>query len=82
MPRRQDVGILNGTVAEVVLGMDAHHRGLDAKVDVLGHEHHTRLGVQRLQGERGGEDGVVVTVTGQILGQGDVQLLCLEKQAS
>ena len=61
-PGVEHVGIFDGLVAVVVLGVHADDRGLDAQVDVLGHQRDARFVVQRLQRQRLREDGVVGAV--------------------
>ena len=61
----EQVGVLDGLVAVVVLGVHADDRRLDAQVDVLRHQRHARLRVLALQRERVREDRVVGAVAGQ-----------------
>ena len=63
-PGVEEVGVLDRPVAVVVLGVHADDRGLDAQVDVLGHQRDARFGVLRLQRQRLREDGVVGAVPG------------------
>ena len=62
--RVEHVGVFDGLVAVVVLGVYADHGGLDAQVDVLGHQRDARLMVQRLQRQRLRQDRVVRAVPG------------------
>ena len=61
-PGVEHVGVFDGLVAVVVLGVHADHRCLDAQVDVLGHQRDARLVVQRLQRQGLRKDGVVGAV--------------------
>ena len=79
--RVEEVGVLDGLVAVVVLGVHADDRRLDAQVDVLRHQRHARLRVLALQRHGVREDRVVGAVTGQRVGQPGRHLSCLEEQA-
>src|ERR1039457_3840066 len=47
----EHVGVFDGLVAVIVLGVHAHDRGLDAQIDVLGHQRDPRLRHLPLQRE-------------------------------
>ena len=79
---REQVGILDGLVARVVLGVHADDRRLDAQIDVLGHQRDPGVGEFLLQRERVGEKGVVGAVARDAFRQRGFEQLRLEKQPS
>ena len=76
----EHVGVFDGLVAVVVLGVHADDRGLDAQIDVLGHQRDARPRLLALQRQRLPEDQVVGAEPGQPLGQAAGELAGLEEQ--
>ena len=79
---REQIRILDGLVARVVLGVNADDSGLDAQVDVFGHQRDASIGEFLLQRERVGEQDVVGAVAGDSFRQCGFEQLGLEKEAS
>mmetsp|Transcript_6769 Transcript_6769/g.28486 ORF Transcript_6769/g.28486 Transcript_6769/m.28486 type:complete len:567 (-) Transcript_6769:681-2381(-) len=76
----EQVGVFQRLVVAVVLRRQAQGAGLDAHVDVLGHQHDLAARVVRLQCLNDAEDLVVRLALRQALGQGRVDQLGLEEE--
>src|SRR6187551_359063 len=62
-PGVEHIGIFDGLVAVIVLGVHADDRGLDSKVDVLGNQRYSRVMVESLKRKGLRKDGVVGAMT-------------------
>ena len=79
-PLDEQVGILDGLVARVVLGLHADDRRLDPQIDVLGHQRDPGGREFLLQRQGVGENGVVRPMAGQAVRQHRFELLRLKEQ--
>ena len=76
----EQIRVLDGLVAGIILGLDPDDGRLDPQVDVLGYQRDAGLREFSLQRQRVGEDGVVRAVTGQAVGQRGIEKLGLKEQ--
>ena len=76
----QQVAVFQRLIVLVVVGGQAQGPGLDAHIDVLGHQHHFARGKLLAQGRYHAQDLVVRLALGQAGGQSVVQRLGLEQQ--
>ena len=79
-PLDEQVRILDGLVARVVLGVHPDDGRLDAQIDVLGHQRDASVGEFLLQRQRVGENGVVGAVAGEAVRERGLEELRLEEQ--
>ena len=76
----QHIGVFDGLVAVIILGVHTNDGRLDTQVDVFGYQRDARASVQRLQSERLRQDFVVIALTGQVRRQVRCELPRLKKQ--
>ncbi len=78
----QQIRILDGLVAGIILGLHADDRRLDAQIDVLRNQGDPRGGKLLLQRQGIGQDGVVGAMPGQAVRQHRLQQLSLKEQSA
>ena len=78
----EQIQVVGDLVVEVVLGRQAQRTGLDAHVDVLGHQHRLPLGKDLAQRGRHRQNAVVGLAGGQGFGQGRFQHAGLQEEPS
>ena len=76
----EQVAVFKYLVVAVILGRQAQGAGLDAHIDVLGHQHHFAARQLQLQGLDDGQDLVVSLALRQTGRQGRIDQFGLEEQ--
>jgi hypothetical protein len=78
----QQISILDGLVARIILGMHAQNCRFDAQVDVFRDQGDARVAELLLQCQGIGEDGIVGAMPGQTVRQHRLEQLRLKKQSA